>query len=84
MSPTYILFYLLVYFLHRYLSHTSKVRFVPEGASCAPDRYCFHQECVLPHVVFQSICPTGPVNKQLENGHIIYKNVTCSDHGVSE
>ncbi|CAH8591542.1 unnamed protein product [Schistosoma mattheei] len=66
----------------KYLSHTSKVRFVPEGASCAPDRYCFHQECVLPHVVFQSICPTGPVNKQLENGHIIYKNVTCSDHGL--
>uniref|UniRef100_A0A3Q0KL92 Putative adam (A disintegrin and metalloprotease) n=1 Tax=Schistosoma mansoni TaxID=6183 RepID=A0A3Q0KL92_SCHMA len=66
----------------KYLSHTSKVRFVPEGASCAPDRYCFHQECVLPHVVFQSNCPTGPISKQLENGHIIYQNVTCSDHGL--
>ncbi|TNN06353.1 Disintegrin and metalloproteinase domain-containing protein, partial [Schistosoma japonicum] len=66
----------------KYLSHTSKVRFVPEGASCAPDQYCFHQECVLPHVVFRSNCPTGPTNKQLENGRIIYQNVTCSDHGL--
>ncbi|KAK4467753.1 hypothetical protein MN116_008683 [Schistosoma mekongi] len=66
----------------KYLSHTSKVRFVPEGASCAPDQYCFHQECVLPHVVFRSNCPTGPINKQLENGRIIYQNVTCSDRGL--
>ncbi|CAH8627974.1 unnamed protein product [Heterobilharzia americana] len=66
----------------KYLSHSSKVRFVPEGASCAPDRYCFHQECVLPHVAFRSRCPTGPVHRHLDDGRILYQNITCSDHGL--
>ncbi|VDQ11561.1 unnamed protein product [Trichobilharzia regenti] len=66
------------------MAHSSKVRFVPEGAACAPDRYCFHQECVLPHVAFRSNCPAGPINQQLNDGRIIYQNVTCSNHGVSQ
>ncbi|CAH8866105.1 unnamed protein product, partial [Trichobilharzia szidati] len=66
----------------KYLAHSSKVRFVPEGAACAPDRYCFHQECVLPHVAFRSNCPAGPINQQLNDGRIIYQNVTCSNHGL--
>lgn len=67
----------------RHLSHSSIVRFVPEGASCGRNQYCFHQQCVPPNVSIRSRCPSGPVNKYTEDGQISVRNVTCSDQGVS-
>ncbi|TPP58277.1 28S ribosomal protein S5 mitochondrial [Fasciola gigantica] len=66
----------------KHLSYTSKVRFVPEGASCGPNQHCFHQQCVPPNVALRSRCPSGPVNKYTEDGQISVRNVTCSDRGI--
>ncbi|VDP74500.1 unnamed protein product [Echinostoma caproni] len=57
----------------KHLSHSSRVRFVPEGAACGPNQYCFHQQCVPPNVALRSRCPSGPVNQYTEDG---------SDRGV--
>ncbi|OON21506.1 Disintegrin [Opisthorchis viverrini] len=66
----------------KYLSHVSTVRFVPEGAACATNKYCFHQQCVSPNVALRSQCPVAPVTRHLDDGRIVVENVTCSNHGL--
>ncbi|TGZ70463.1 hypothetical protein CRM22_003181 [Opisthorchis felineus] len=66
----------------KHLSHVSTVRFVPEGAACATNQYCFHQQCVSPNVALRSQCPVAPVTRHLDDGRIVVENVTCSNHGL--
>ncbi|CAH8655509.1 unnamed protein product [Dicrocoelium dendriticum] len=66
----------------KHLSHASSVRFVPEGASCADNQYCFQQQCVPPHVALRSRCPAGPVSHQTNDGRTSVQNVTCSGNGL--
>ncbi|KAF8572262.1 hypothetical protein P879_00679, partial [Paragonimus westermani] len=67
----------------KHLSHTAAVRFVPEGAACADNRYCFHRQCVSPNVALRSRCPSGPRSSSSTDGRdSLLQNITCSEHGL--
>ncbi|KAL7055176.1 hypothetical protein AAHC03_024459 [Spirometra sp. Aus1] len=82
----------------KYLQSTSKFSYVPEGASCDVDHFCFRNRCVKPGLSVHSKCPVGPFSTSSHTNPdgtpafihpaVRYNlpagtaNVTCSGRGV--